>query len=74
MAWNIPPTAVASYLARMNTIFKKGPSSCHQRNNTDHSADCSTHGICDGMSSLNAAVSDLSGVNAPEKQCAYHAQ
>lgn len=66
MAWNIPPTAVASYLARMNTIFKKGPIAAISATTPIILLIAALMASVMVMSSLNAAVSDLSGVNAPK--------
>jgi len=66
MAWNIPPRAVASYLARMNTIFKKGPIAAISATTPIILLIAALMASVMAMSSLNAAVSDLSGVNAPK--------
>ena len=66
MAWNIPPRAVASYLARMNTIFKKGSLAAISATTPIILLIAALMASVMAMSSLNAAVSDLSGVNAPK--------
>ena len=62
MAWNIISTAVASYLARMNTIFKKGPMAANPAATSIILLIASLMVI----SSLNGAVPDLAGVDAPK--------
>ena len=66
MAWNIPPRAVASYLARMNTIFKKGPLATISTTTPIVLLIAALMASVMVMSNLNAAVSDLSVVNAPK--------
>ena len=62
MAWNIISTAVASYLARMNTIFKKGPMAANPAATSIILLIASLMVI----SSSNGAAPDLAGVDAPK--------